>query len=139
MVAERLRDHRGRAQRTAGRSRTRRPFGSRARDPSPARRTRAEADYDVRDLLPAALDELGLTFYPVGGEAGQPAAVRALARRLLAGELTPREFSFRIHQRHGHELPLTAAEQTSFSLNPPRSAGPCLGTPRTGGAGAHVG
>lgn len=25
---------------------------------------------------------------------------------MLAGELTPREFTFRIHQRYGHELPL---------------------------------
>lgn len=69
--------------------------------------TRAEADYDVHDLLPAALDELGLTFYPVASEAGQEAAARTLARRMLAGELTPREFTFRIHQRYGHELPLT--------------------------------
>lgn len=69
--------------------------------------TRAEADYDVHDLLPAALDELGLTFYPIGSETGQEAAARALARRMLAGELTPREFTFRLHQRHGHELPLT--------------------------------
>ncbi|MET8968637.1 hypothetical protein [Streptomyces hydrogenans] len=70
--------------------------------------TRAEADYEVHDLLPAALDELGLPFHPVGSEAGQEAAVRALARCMLAGELTPREFTYRIHQRHGHELPLTA-------------------------------
>ncbi|MEU5685955.1 hypothetical protein DEJ48_01920 [Streptomyces venezuelae] len=69
--------------------------------------TRAEADYDVHDLLPEALSELGLSFYPVGSEAGEEAAARALARRMLAGELTPREFTFRIHQRHGHELPLT--------------------------------
>ncbi|WP_331735255.1 hypothetical protein OG974_31855 (plasmid) [Streptomyces sp. NBC_00597] len=72
-----------------------------------AARTRAEADYDVHDLLPAALDELGLTFYPIASVAGQEAAARALARRLLAGELSPREFTFRIHQRYGHELPLT--------------------------------
>ncbi|MGA5565317.1 hypothetical protein ACPCUV_29690 [Streptomyces platensis] len=69
--------------------------------------TRAEADYDVHDLLPAALDELGLTCYPVASEAGQGAAVRALAHHMLAGKLTPREFTFRIHQRYGHELPLT--------------------------------
>ncbi|MEV6791656.1 hypothetical protein AB0M87_06590 [Streptomyces sp. NPDC051320] len=69
--------------------------------------TRAEADYDVHYLLPPALDELGLTFYPVAGEAGQEAAVRALARRMLAGELEPWELTFRIHQRYGHELPLT--------------------------------
>lgn len=33
--------------------------------------TRAEADYHVQDLLPAALDELGLTFYPVASAASQ--------------------------------------------------------------------
>ncbi|MGQ4458421.1 hypothetical protein [[Kitasatospora] papulosa] len=68
--------------------------------------TRAEADYDVHDLLPPALRELGLTFYPAGSVAGQEAAARALAARTLAGELTPRELAFRIHQRFGHELPL---------------------------------
>lgn len=68
--------------------------------------TRAEADYDVSDLLPPALDELGLTFHPVGSVAGQEAVVRALAAQMLAGELTPRELAFRIHQRFGHELPL---------------------------------
>ncbi|MFD5063485.1 hypothetical protein [Streptomyces sp. NPDC058394] len=69
--------------------------------------TRAEADYDVHELLPEALNELGLTFYPVSSDASQKVGTRALARRMLAGELTPREFTFRIHQRYGHELPLT--------------------------------
>ena len=69
--------------------------------------TRAEADYDVPELLPPALDELGLTFYPPGSVGGQEAAARALAARMLAGELTPRALAFRIHQRFGHELPLT--------------------------------
>ncbi|MGX1899610.1 hypothetical protein ACWIHQ_40070 [Streptomyces anulatus] len=69
--------------------------------------TRAEADYDVHELLPQALEELGLTFYPVASDASNEAAVRARARRMLAGELSPREFTFRIHQRHGHELALT--------------------------------
>ncbi|MGW7253519.1 hypothetical protein [Streptomyces sp. NPDC054834] len=67
--------------------------------------TRAEADQDVPDLLPPALDELGLVFYPVGSVAGQEAAARALAARMLAGELTPRELAFRIHRRFGHGLP----------------------------------
>ncbi|MFD4947727.1 hypothetical protein ACIHCQ_29380 [Streptomyces sp. NPDC052236] len=58
-------------------------------------------------MLPEALNELGLTFYPVASDAGQEAAARALSRRMLAGELTPREFTFRIHQRYGHELALT--------------------------------
>jgi hypothetical protein len=68
--------------------------------------TRSEADYDVPDLLPPALDELGLTFHPADSVAGQEAAARALAARMLAGELTPRELAFRIHHRFGHELPL---------------------------------
>ncbi|MER6678803.1 hypothetical protein [Streptomyces sp. NPDC000983] len=68
--------------------------------------TRAEADYDVHGLLPPALDELGLLLRPAGSLAGQEAAARALAARTLAGELTPRELPFRIHQRFGHELPL---------------------------------
>jgi hypothetical protein len=34
--------------------------------------------------------------------------VLALAARMPAGELTPREPAFRIHQRFGHELPLAA-------------------------------
>ncbi|MFF7609190.1 hypothetical protein [Streptomyces parvulus] len=69
--------------------------------------TRAEADYDVHDLLPPALDELGLVLHPAGSRAAQEAGVRALATRTLAGELTPRELAFRIHQRFGHDLPLT--------------------------------
>ncbi|MFB6516954.1 hypothetical protein [Streptomyces sp. NPDC056401] len=69
--------------------------------------TRAEADYDVHDLLPAALHELGLTFYPRDGAAGREAAVPALARRMLAGEFTPSELTLRIHRRYGHALPLT--------------------------------
>ncbi|MEU6448570.1 hypothetical protein [Streptomyces sp. NPDC046979] len=68
--------------------------------------TRREADYDVPDLLPPALDELGLTLHPAGSRAAREAGVRALAARTLAGELTPRELAFRIHQRFGHDLPL---------------------------------
>lgn len=61
------------------------------------------------EILPAALDELNLTFYyyPVDSVAGQEAVVRALARRMLAGELTPRELACRIQKRFGYELPLT--------------------------------
>ncbi|MET7622024.1 hypothetical protein [Streptomyces sp. NPDC005408] len=42
----------------------------------------------------------------MGSVAGQEAAARALAARMLADQLTPRELAFRIHQRFGHELPL---------------------------------
>ncbi|WP_433572793.1 hypothetical protein [Streptomyces sp. CA-251247] len=68
--------------------------------------TRAEAGYAVHDLLPTALDELAVVFHPVAGEARDEAAVRALARRMLSGQLTPWELTFRLHQRYGHELPL---------------------------------
>ncbi|MHA6765314.1 hypothetical protein [Streptacidiphilus sp. PAMC 29251] len=71
-----------------------------------ASRTRAEADYDVPEILPAALEELGLSYYPPGSRAGEEAVVRALAGRLLAGELTPRELAARAHQHFGHRLPL---------------------------------
>lgn len=68
--------------------------------------TRAEADSDILQLLPPALNELGLEpFHP--GIAGQEAEARALAAWMLAGELTPRELAFRIHRRFGHALPLT--------------------------------
>ncbi|WP_407554690.1 hypothetical protein QOM21_33135 [Streptomyces sp. Pv4-95] len=69
--------------------------------------TRGEADHDVPDLLPEALADLGLTFSAVAGANGREAAARALARRTLAGDLTPREFTFWVHQRCGHELALT--------------------------------
>ncbi|SDK63014.1 hypothetical protein SAMN04487820_11082 [Actinopolyspora mzabensis] len=69
--------------------------------------TRAEAGESVPALLPAALDELGLVFYPLDSEAGRVAVARILAQRVLAGELTAREFARRIHLAHGHELELT--------------------------------
>ncbi|WP_329201277.1 MULTISPECIES: hypothetical protein [unclassified Streptomyces] len=59
------------------------------------------------DLLPVALDELDLIVHTVASEALHEAAARVLARRMLAGELAPWELTFRIHQLHGHELPLT--------------------------------
>ncbi|MFG2896272.1 hypothetical protein ACGFZH_04295 [Streptomyces zaomyceticus] len=69
--------------------------------------TRAEADYDVHDLLATVLDELGLTLDRADSGAGQEAVARALARRMLAGEFTPRELTVQIHQRPGHGLLLT--------------------------------
>ncbi|MFE0886601.1 hypothetical protein ACFW4Q_30850 [Streptomyces rochei] len=68
--------------------------------------TRAEAEHGVPDLLPFLVDELDLVFYTRDSEAGQEAVVRALAHRMLAGRLPPRELAMRIHQRFGHQLPL---------------------------------
>ncbi|MET7511201.1 hypothetical protein [Streptomyces albidoflavus] len=70
--------------------------------------TRAEAGYDVRELLPGALDELGLVCPVPGSTAGQEAAARVFCRRLLRGELSPRALAFWAHRSHGHDLPLTA-------------------------------
>lgn len=66
-----------------------------------------EADYDVPEILPAALDELGLVHYPLGSRAGEETAVRALAFRHVAGMLTARELAFEIHRQFGHRLALT--------------------------------
>ncbi|MCQ8774907.1 hypothetical protein [Streptomyces telluris] len=68
--------------------------------------TRAEADYDAPELLPTALGELGLTFYPRGSDAGREAVAHSLVRRMLAGEMTPQELASRIHRQFGHDLPL---------------------------------
>ncbi|MER6394401.1 hypothetical protein ABT236_38860 [Streptomyces sp. NPDC001523] len=67
--------------------------------------TRAEAENEVPDLLPAVLDELDLVYYPRDSEAGQEAVLRALAHQLPAGKLTPRELASRVHQLFGHQLP----------------------------------
>lgn len=47
-----------------------------------------EADYDVPGILPTALEEFGLVYYPLGSRAGEEAAVRALACQHLVGMLT---------------------------------------------------
>ncbi|ASU80832.1 hypothetical protein CDG81_04715 [Actinopolyspora erythraea] len=66
--------------------------------------TRAEADDEVRELLTEVLGELGLVFYPLDGEAAWEPAVRLLARRFLAGETSPRDFTRRLHRNYGHEV-----------------------------------
>ncbi|MGJ7906886.1 hypothetical protein ACOQFL_10430 [Actinopolyspora sp. H202] len=68
--------------------------------------TRIEATEAVRELLPTALGELGLVFYPLDSEAATEPAVRLLARRLLAGEMRPRAFAWRISRVHGSNMDL---------------------------------
>lgn len=68
--------------------------------------TRSEADYEVPEILPAALAELGLVFYPPGDPAGQEAGARALAAQAVSGIMTTRELAAAIHQYFGHTLPL---------------------------------
>jgi len=68
--------------------------------------TRSEADIEVPDVLPAALEELGLDFYPRDSHAGREAAARALAVQAVLGRLTARQLAARIHRHFGHQLPL---------------------------------
>jgi hypothetical protein len=68
--------------------------------------TRTEAGYQARAILPAALAELGLDFYPRGSRGGQEAAARGLAAQAVSGSLTPRELAAAIHRHFGHNLPL---------------------------------
>lgn len=68
--------------------------------------TRAEADNDMPDILPAALAELGLDYYARGASDGQQAAVRVLAAQAVSGSLTPRALAAEIHRYLGHGLPL---------------------------------
>jgi hypothetical protein len=70
--------------------------------------TRAEADYDVPAILPAALAELGLAFHPPGSLSGKEATVRALAAQAVSGSLTPRELAAAVHRHFGHSLPLAS-------------------------------
>jgi hypothetical protein len=71
-----------------------------------------DAAYDLPEYLPDALRELGLEHLDRTTVAGQEAAVRAMARRLLAGKITPRNLVSRIHGVFGHELPF--AEQLAY-------------------------
>ncbi|SFT55822.1 hypothetical protein SAMN04487904_103422 [Actinopolyspora lacussalsi subsp. righensis] len=68
--------------------------------------TRAEATEAVRELLPTALGELGLVFYPLDSEAATEPAVRLLAGRLLAGKVMPRTFAWRISRVYGSNVDL---------------------------------
>ncbi|MDG4804620.1 hypothetical protein [Micromonospora sp. WMMD980] len=48
---------------------------------------------ELRRWLDGALTELSLTYYPQGSRDGEEAAVRLMARRALAGEITPRDLT----------------------------------------------
>ncbi|MER5637039.1 hypothetical protein ABT095_08790 [Kitasatospora sp. NPDC002227] len=70
--------------------------------------SQGEAGYRVPELLPLALEELGLVFFPLGSGAAEEAAVRVFAGRLLGGEWTAREFADQVHSRFGHGMPMVA-------------------------------
>ncbi|MGW4942065.1 hypothetical protein ACWEOZ_10805 [Actinoplanes sp. NPDC004185] len=61
------------------------------------------ADDEVPDLLEAALQEVGLEFYPPGSRAGAEAAVKALARRVLDGLMEPSALTVWAYTIFGHD------------------------------------
>ncbi|MBQ0893225.1 hypothetical protein KBX37_08965 [Micromonospora sp. U56] len=66
-----------------------------------------QADTELRDLLPAALDELGSPLYAENSEEAEVAALKVLASRALAGDLSSRELADWAHRTFGHDrLPL---------------------------------
>ncbi|GGN98524.1 hypothetical protein GCM10010112_91540 [Actinoplanes lobatus] len=65
------------------------------------------ADEEVPDLLQAALEGLGLSYYPAGSNAGLEATVRILASRVLAGRMSPLDLATWAHSNIGHDrLPI---------------------------------
>ena len=65
--------------------------------------TRAEADQEVRDLLPDALAELGFPLLGYDDPGNQVLGAAAIAEEYLLGRLTPRELTEQIHRRYGHQ------------------------------------
>jgi hypothetical protein len=61
------------------------------------------ADQEVPEILEAALADIGLSCYPRVSRAGQEAAVRALAARVLAGAVAPRSVARWAHSKIGHD------------------------------------
>ncbi|MFD0904648.1 hypothetical protein [Actinomadura sediminis] len=64
-----------------------------------------DATYDVPEYLPGALTELGLPSVDLSTHVGQEVAARAIARRLLAGKMQPRDLVSRIPWLLGSDLP----------------------------------
>lgn len=62
--------------------------------------------HQIAEVLQAALEELAIDYRPPGSVAGREAAVRAMAARLLNGDVSPRELTTWAHRKFGHELPL---------------------------------
>lgn len=63
---------------------------------------RSEAQWEVRRLLPVALDELGLEFFEQRSPAGQVAALELMARYCVAGTMPPRALATWANYTFGH-------------------------------------
>ncbi|MFD6753305.1 hypothetical protein [Micromonospora gifhornensis] len=55
--------------------------------------TRGNESDELRRWLEGALAELSLTYYPTGSREGEDAALRVMARRLLAQTIAPRDLT----------------------------------------------
>ena len=64
--------------------------------------SRREADVEVPIRLRDVLPELGLEWHDRGTIAAKEAALRAMSRRTLAGELAPGELTRWVHRKFGH-------------------------------------
>jgi hypothetical protein len=60
---------------------------------------------EMPPLLGDALGELGLAHHEHGTEGGRTEALRLMARRTLAGEMSPRELAARVRRKFGYRLP----------------------------------
>jgi hypothetical protein len=63
---------------------------------------RSDAHWEVRLLLPTAVEELGLKFYEWDDLEARLAALAVLARHCVAGTMTPRELVRWAHKAIGH-------------------------------------
>jgi hypothetical protein len=59
-------------------------------------------DEEVPEILESAQADIGLTYYERGSRAGEDAAVRALAARVLAGTMPPMNLAVWAHSKIGH-------------------------------------
>ena len=60
---------------------------------------------EVPPLMEDALRELGLDHHEHQSDAGREQGLRLMARRTLAGEMTPRDLAEWVHQHFSHDLP----------------------------------
>ncbi|MDX8148189.1 hypothetical protein SK854_39170 [Lentzea sp. BCCO 10_0061] len=60
---------------------------------------------EVPPLMEDALRELGLDHHEHRSDAGREEGLRLMARRTLAGEMSPRELAEWVHQHFSHDLP----------------------------------
>lgn len=61
-----------------------------------------DAHWEVRLLLPAALEELGLNFYEPESPEGKVAALGVMARYCVSGTMSPRQLAQWAHRAIGH-------------------------------------